>query len=95
MNGLSSKTVKKYINKAEEIVITGGWRGLERLGYQHYQLNDFRNFKDSDRGVHTNFIERTWSAIKQKQKKVLKGKLYNLFGDKRMRLICGLSLFMQ
>lgn len=39
---------------------------LKQLGYIHLLVNHFKNFVDSDNGVHTNTMEGVWALIKKK-----------------------------
>lgn len=39
---------------------------LKQIGYIHLLVNHFKNFVDSDNGVHTNAPEGVWALIKKK-----------------------------
>ncbi|GBM58641.1 hypothetical protein AVEN_251912-1 [Araneus ventricosus] len=57
----------------------GSYNGLTAEGYLHNTVNHSKNFKDPVKGVHTNGIEGTWSAIKADFRKQGTKKVFGQF----------------
>jgi transposase-like protein len=62
--------IKEYIRPGTTI-LSDEWRaykGIYKLGYEHYTVNHTYNFVDPNSGAHTQTIESTWRLAKQRNK---------------------------
>jgi ISXO2-like transposase domain len=73
--------------RSGSIIVTDGWAGyknLNRLGYEHKIVNHSEVFVN-DEGFHTNNIEGTWNAVKNRI--VARNRTHNLIEGKLFEYI--------